>query len=187
MKSLKIKVKKIIQILLREPHPPQAVVAGIFDDEETFLKAAQTAQGIKDLEAITPYPVHGLEEALKIKRSWIPWITLIFGLLGLSFGLFLTWYTSVMSWPLIVGGKPFFSLPAFIPVMFECTILFSAIATVGSLFFICDLPKHRPPLIDIQLTSHKFALFCPIEKNNKEEVEKKLKELGSEKIIVAQF
>lgn len=187
MKFFKEKFRKWVQILLRDSDPPQAVVAALFEDEEVFLNAAHKAQGLKGLDAICPYPVHGLEEALKIKRSWIPWVTLVFGLLGLSFGLFLTWYTSVVSWPLIIGGKPFFSLPAFIPVIFECTILFSALATVGALFFICGLPRVGSRIIDVDLTSHKFALFCPIETNNKEEVEKKFKSLGAQKIIVTKF
>jgi hypothetical protein len=60
-----------------------------------------------------------------------------------------------------VGGKPFFSLPAFIPVVFELTILFAALSSVGALFYFCGLPKVDPPVIDPDLTSHKFAIFIP--------------------------
>ena len=187
MKDIKKKVKKMIHILFRESEPPESVVAGLFNEEEIFLKAVKEMKGVQGLSAVTPYPVHGLEELLKIKRSWIPWVTFVFGLLGLTAGFLLTWFTSVVSWPLVIGGKPFLSLPAFIPIIFECTILFSALATVGALFYICGLPKINPPILDKDLTSHKFALYCPMAKNDQKQVETQLKELGAEKIIITDF
>ena len=66
-----------------------------------------------------------------------------------------------MDWPLNVGGKPMWSLAAFIPVIFECTILFSALSSVGAMIVINGLPKVDPPTIDPDLTSHKFALWIP--------------------------
>jgi hypothetical protein len=66
-----------------------------------------------------------------------------------------------VNWPVNVGGKPPFSLPAFIPVIFEVTILFAALSSVGALFYYCGLPKVDPPVIDPDLTSHKFAIFIP--------------------------
>ena len=184
---MKEKIKKILNILFRESKPPQAVVAGLFNEEEDFLKAVRGMKGVQGLSAVTPYPVHGLEELLKIKRSWIPWVTFIFGLVGMGAGFLLTWWTSVVSWPLVIGGKPFFSFPAFVPVIFECTILFSALMSVGALFYACGLPKVNPPVLDKDLTSHKFAVYCPVAGNNKNQVEQKLKELSADKIIVTDF
>lgn len=180
-------IKSIFHILSRDSAPPKEVIVALFEDEGSFLKAAREAKGIKDLDAITPYPVHGLEQILNIKRSWIPWVTFIFGLLGLSAGLALTYYTSVVSWPLIIGGKPFFSLPAFIPVIFECTVLFSALASVAALFYACDLPRVNPPILDKDLTSHKFALYCPAEGNAEMEVRKIFEQLGVEKVLTGSF
>ena len=156
-------------------------------NEKSFLKAAQGAIKIKDLDAITPYPVHDLERILNIKRSWIPWVTFIFGLMGLLAGLALTYYTSVVSWPLVIGGKPFFSLPAFIPVIFECTVLFSALASVAALFYACDLPRVNPPILDKDLTSHKFALYCPVKENSEDEVRQIFRKYGVEKILISSF
>ncbi len=184
---MKEKINNIFHILMRDSAPPQKVMAALFEDEASFLKAAQGAEGIKHLDAVTPYPVHGLEQVLKIKRSWIPWIAFIFGLIGLSAGLALTYYTSVVSWPLVIGGKPFFSLPAFIPVIFECTVLFSALASVAALFYACDLPRMNPPLLDKDLTSHKFALYCPLEQNSENEVKKVFEKCGAEKILIGVF
>lgn len=138
-------------------------MAAIFETEESILAAARKTReaGFKDFEAISPYPVHGMEEACGIKRSWIPYVTFVASLVGLASALWLTWWTSAVNWPLNVGGKPFFSLPAFIPIMFELTILFAALCSVGTLFAVCGLPRINPPIIDPDLTSHKFAIFIP--------------------------
>lgn len=138
-------------------------IAGIWLDEDKVLKAAAKVRdfGCKKFDAITPYPVHGMEEACGIERSKIPWVTFFAGLTGGSFGLWLTWWTSAVNWPVNIGGKPFFSLPAFIPVIFELTILFAALSSVVALFIVTKIPRHDPPVIDSDLTSHKFAIFVP--------------------------
>lgn len=141
----------------------QSGLAGIWNDEHELMEAAKKLRdsGFKKFDAITPFPVHGMEEAIGIKRSFIPWVTFIAGLTGGSLGLLFTWWTSAVNFPINVGGKPFFSLPAFIPIIFELTILFAALSSVGALFVVCKLPKVDPPIIDPDLTSHKFALFVP--------------------------
>ena len=138
-------------------------MAGIWMTEASLINAAKTLRemGFKKLDAITPYPVHGMEEALKIKRSNIPYVTFIAGSIGFAFALWLTWWTSAVNWPLNIGGKPFFSLPAFIPIVFELTILFAALSSVAALFVFAGLPKLNPPIIDPDLTCHKFAIFIP--------------------------
>lgn len=138
-------------------------MAGIWLDEHQVVAAAHKTRemGFKKFDAVTPYPVHGMEEAIGIKRSMIPWVTFIAGLIGLVGGLALTYWTSAVNWPINVGGKPFFSLPAFIPIMFELTILFAALSSVGAMFVLCGLPKVDPPIIDPDLTCHKFAIFIP--------------------------
>ncbi len=138
-------------------------LAGIFDTEDAVVRAARKTRemGFKKFEAISPYPIHGMEEACGIQRSWIPYVTFSMGLLGLSAGTLLTWWTSAVDWPLNIGGKPFFSLPAFIPIIFELTVLFAALTSVGALFYACGLPKIDPPVIHPDLTCHKFAIFIP--------------------------
>ena len=187
--KIKNKIKNLLYILFREKHPPQPVICALFNNEEDFLTAAKKAgsSNLKDIEAVSPYPVHGLEEALKIKRSWIPWVSFIFGLTGMAGGFLLTWFTSVVSWPLVIGGKPLFSLPAFIPIIFECTILFSALTTVIALFYACGLPKINPPVLDKDLTCHKFALYCPLAGNSAVSAEKTFKEWGAQSVIQGDF
>lgn len=161
-------------------------IAGIFLDEATTITAATRVResGFVKFDAITPYPVHGMEEACGIKRSPIPYVTFIAGCVGLLAALALTYYTSAIDWPINVGGKPLFSLPAFVPIMFELTILFAALASVGAFFYLCGLPKVDPPIIDKDLTCHKFAIFIPENDIgfNSDRVEKMLKELGAVEI-----
>lgn len=155
-------------------------MAGIFLDEHQCVEAAAKVReaGFKKFDAISPYPVHGMEEAIGIKRSNIPYVTFGAGLAGLLIGLWLTWWTSVVSWPINVGGKPLFSLPAFVPILFELTVLFAALASVSSLLYFCKLPQIDPPVIDPDLSSHKFAIFIP--ENDKGYDEAKIKKLLSD-------
>ncbi len=138
------------------------VVGMWMDDHELVVAAAKVREaGYKKFDAITPFPVHGLEEAIGIKRSMLPWVTFFAALVGLASAVALEYWTSAVDWPLNVGGKPFFSGPAFVPIMFELTILFAALTTVGAMFVLMRLPKIDPPIIDPDLTSHKFAIFIP--------------------------
>lgn len=169
----------------------EPVLAGIWSDEDSFLSAIKELKqrGYKKISAITPCPVHGLEDLLEIKRSWIPWVTFVFGSTGCLFGLWFTWWTSAVDWPLIVGGKPFWSLPAFIPVIFECTILLGALSSVAALFYACKIPSVDPPVLDKDLTSHKFALYFSLKDKRLStgELEKAFLAVGAEKIIHSDF
>lgn len=138
-------------------------IAAIFEDEHKVVEAARKSRdlGMTKFDAISPYPIHGMEEACGIKRSVIPYITFGAALVGLGVGLFITWYTSVVDWPINVGGKPLFSLPAFVPILFELTVLFAALSSVAALFYYTGMPRINPPVIDPDLTSHKFAIFVP--------------------------
>ncbi len=166
-------------------------IAGIWEQESLVLKAARKTReaGFTKFEAISAYPVHGMEEACGIKRSWLPYVTFIAGVVGLGAGLLLTWWTSAVDWPINVGGKPLFSLPAFIPIMFELTILFAALSSVAALFYACKMPRIDPPVIDPDLTSHKFAIFVPFNDTGYDEsrIEKMFKELGATEVKKTEF
>lgn len=161
-------------------------IAGIFLDEHKTVEAARKVResGFTKFDAITPYPVHGMEEACGIKRSGIPYVTFAAGMTGLLASLALVYYTAAVDWPINVGGKPMFSLPAFIPIMFELTVLFAALASVAAMFYLCKMPKVDPPVIDKDLTCHKFAIFIPENDTgfNQDRVEKLLKDLGANEV-----
>lgn len=166
-------------------------IAGIWDSEELILKAAKQTReaGFRKFEVISPYPVHGMEEVCGIKRSWIPYVSFTAGCVGLLAGLLLTWWTSAVDWAINVGGKPFFSLPAFIPIIFELTVLFAALSSVGALFFACKIPRVDPPVIDPDLTCHKFAVFIPYNDMGYDEarIEKMFKDLGANEVKKTEF
>ncbi|RME15195.1 MAG: DUF3341 domain-containing protein [Bdellovibrio sp.] len=166
-------------------------IAGIWQDEHQLVAAAKKVrgEGFRKFEAISPFPLHGIDEAMGIPRSFIPYVTFTFGLMGCLFGLWFTWWTSAVDWPLVIGGKPFWSLPAFIPIIFELTILFSALSSVGTLLYVCGLPKVDPPVIDKDLTSHKFALFIPEDDVgfDADKIEKLFKECGAEEVKRSEF
>jgi hypothetical protein len=161
-------------------------MAGIFLDEHQVLAAAHKVResGFVKFDAISPFPIHGMEEACGIKRSFIPYVTMVAGCLGLWAAHELTYWTSVVDWPLNVGGKPMWSLPAFIPIMFELTVLFGALASVATLFAVCKMPRIDPPVIDKDLTCHKFAIFIPESDvgYNTDRIEKLFKELGASEV-----
>ena len=161
-------------------------IVGFYTDEHALVDACRKTReaGFKKFDAITPYPVHGIEEAIGIERSFIPWVTFIAGVSGGSFGLWFEYWSSAVSWPINVGGKPFFSWPAFIPVTFELTVLLGALMSVGALFYICGLPKVDPPILDPDLTSHKFAIFIPEDDNGFERsrAEQHLRNVGASNV-----
>jgi hypothetical protein len=166
-------------------------VAGIWLDEHKLVEAARKvrANGYTKFEAISPFPLHDIDEAMGIPFSFIPWVTLVFCLAGCGFGLWFTWWASAVDWALVIGGKPFWSLPAFIPIIFECTILFGALSSVAALLMMCGLPAVDPPVIDPALTSHKFALFVPEDDTgyNQTAIEQLFKDTGAVEVKRAEF
>ena len=99
--------------------------------------------GFKKYDAYTPYPVHGLDDAMGLKRSWIPYATFFAGITGAISAAALEIWTSAVDWPINIGGKPMVSFPAFIPIIFELTVLFGGLTTMGALFYACDLPNFK--------------------------------------------
>lgn len=134
---------------------------GIFDDEECLIKAANSLveHKIEIYDFYTPFPVHGLDELLKIKRSRLPYVTFMAALFGCFIAFSFQIWTSKYSWPINVGGKPFNSFMAFIPVGFEITVLLGALVTVGAFFYRCGLfPGKSEDLLDSAITNNKFVL-----------------------------
>jgi len=146
----------------RKPGPTRAVLA-LYEDPDRLLSAAAVARehGFQGMDAFTPYPVHGLSEMLGIRKSWIPYVTLVMGLTGATLGLYFEIWTSAFDWPINVGGKPFISLPAFIPVTFESGVLIGGTMTLAALLLACGLPNLGKPILDRSITDDRFALYVP--------------------------
>lgn len=115
--------------------------------------------GFKDIKAYTPYPEHHIEEALGYDQSPVRVWTLVGGLTGTATGFAFTTWTSV-DWPLVVGGKPIVSIPAYVIIAFELTVLFGALATVIGLFVLSRLPNLKPAVIyDPEFTAGRYGVY----------------------------
>ena len=163
-------------------------VLGLFKSESEIIEAAKQARakGFERYDAFTPYPVHGLDDAMGIQRSFLPWVTFVAGVTGTFTALALQIGTSAYDWPLNVGGKPLISLPAFIPITFELTVLFGGLATVGALFAVCGLPALKAPVLHPRITNDRFGLFIPATEKqfNENNVVTFLKGLKAEEVTV---
>lgn len=104
--------------------------------------------GFRDWDAHSPFPVHGLEKAMGLPRSRLPWVVFFMAMLGASGGFALQWWTSTQGYPLIISGKPLFSWPAFIPVTFELGVLFGALGALFGMFYFNGLPRWNHPLFN---------------------------------------
>ncbi len=137
-----------------------SVLVGYFEDEERLLAATRWVRsaGFKLHDVYTPYAVHGLDEAMGLRRSRLTWVCFIGGLVGLLSAIALQYYTSVVSWPLNVGGKPPNSAPAFVPLSFELTVLVAGLTTVLALFIRSRLGPGARSLSLPRTSDDRFAL-----------------------------
>ena len=144
-------------------HPLYGLMAE-FESAEDLVSAAQRtyAEGYRRMDAFTPFPVEGLAEAIGFHETRVPLICLIGGLIGCSGGFFMQWWPNVMGYPLNIGGKPFNSWPAFIPITFELTILCAGLATVFGMLALNGLPTPFHPVFNAPrfelATRNKFFL-----------------------------
>ncbi|HPR64497.1 MAG TPA: DUF3341 domain-containing protein [Thermoanaerobaculia bacterium] len=132
-----------------------------FDDQEAFVEKlnelVQDGCTEDDLEIITPFPVHGLEETLKERPSFLKFFSLAGSLAGLLAGFAFTIYT-VLSWPLITGGKPLISITAFVVIAFELTILIGAITTFIGFLILGRFPS-LPGILQPRESGNRFIII----------------------------
>lgn len=112
-----------------------------FTNEDDLKASAAEARlsGFEIYDVFSPFPIHGMDEAVGLKRSRITWAAFVGGVVGLITAVVLQIWTSAYDWPLNIGGKPFNSPLLFVPVSFELTVLFSGLTSIFVLFFICGL------------------------------------------------
>lgn len=135
-----------------------------FNTPDDLLQAAKRAfdEGYRRLDAYSPFPVEGLAETIGFHRPRLPFLVLLGGIVGAVGGFMLQYYASVVSYPVNVGGRPFNSWPAFIPVTFETTILAAAVTAVLGMLALNGLPRPHHPIFNVprfeRATSDKFFL-----------------------------
>jgi hypothetical protein len=161
-----------------------------FDNPEDLLEAAHRAhaQGYRRMDAYSPFPVEGLAEAVGFHRTRLPLVVLLGGVAGGLGGYFLQYYTSVIDYPLNVGGRPLHSWPAFIPVTFEMTVLVAALSAVLGMLALNRLPMPYHPVFGVprfEMASRNLFFLC-IEATDSqfdaEQTKQFLQSLGSQQV-----
>jgi hypothetical protein len=159
---------------------------GIFNDDEVLLKAIKNlrAKGVKCTNAYSPFPVHGLDHALGLKRTRISIACFLYGATGTCLALLMMWYMNIWDWPMDIGGKPSWNLykniPAFIPVTFEFTVLCAAHGMVITFYLRSKLlPGVEPHVIHHRMHDDHFVLTVEGKESDEAQIREALTQHGA--------
>jgi hypothetical protein len=165
---------------------------GSFETPDALVEAGKKIYGMgyRKLDAMSPFPVHGIDDAIGIPRSKLGWIVVCFAMIGLFTAQGLMYWVGVINYPLVIGGKPLFDFTFSIPVTFELTILFSGISAVVGIFGLNGLPQLYHPTMRYKqfhrATDDRFLLVIEAEdpKFNAEKTAADLRHLGAQDVEV---
>lgn len=137
------------------------LLVSVFEREDDVVQATTAArnEGLEIVDVYTPYAIHGLDRAMGLPPSRLPWVCFLLGLLGAVTMTVFQFWASAVSWPINVGGKPWNSLPAFVPAIFEITVLCAGVGTVLFFFWWAGMrPGRQSAMSDTRVTDDRFAL-----------------------------
>ena len=137
------------------------LLVSVFEHEGDVVQATTAArkEGLEIVDVYAPYAIHGLDRAMGLPPSRIPWVCFLLGLFGAVTITIFQFWASAVSWPINVGGKPWNSLPAFVPAIFEITVLCGGVGTVLFFFWWAGMrPGLQSPMSDTGVTDDRFAL-----------------------------
>ncbi|ASZ10129.1 DUF3341 domain-containing protein [Chitinophaga pendula] len=161
-------------------------VVGNFEDEAVLFPAVKKVRtaGYKIHDVYTPFPVHGLDHALGLRETSLHTAGFIYGITGTTTALSCMSWIFTTDWPLNIGGKPHLPLPAFIPITFELTVLFSAVGMVLTFCYLCQLaPFVKKHIFNPRQTDDKFVMAIELtEKTNVEELKNFLTAAGAKDV-----
>lgn len=157
---------------IKNIHIMNKYITAYYNDEVNLLNGIKMmkSNGVQPLDVLTPFPVHGLDKALGLKRSRLPRVAFAAGVVGGLVGFLFQAWVFTRAYPINFGGKPFFAVPSFMPVTFEITVLFAAFAMVIAFFIHSKLgPGAKPVIHDERVTDDRFLVVFDIwEKDEKE-------------------
>lgn len=161
-------------------------VVGSFGDEAVLFPAVKKVRtaGYKIHDIYTPFPVHGLDHAMGLRETSLHTAGFVYGITGTTTALsFMSWVFNC-DWPMNIGGKPHFPLPAFIPITFELTVLFAAVGMVMTFCYLCQLmPGVKKHIFDLRQTDDKFVMVMEVTaRSTEEELKSYLASVGAENI-----
>jgi hypothetical protein len=137
---------------MKAPQPHLYGLVAEFHTADELVAAAKRVyeSGYRRIDAFSPFPIHGLSDAIGFRRTRLPLLVLLGGIGGGGGALFMQWYASVVSYPINIGGRPLASWPSFVPVTFELTVLGAALAAVLGMLFMNGLPTPYHPLFNVE-------------------------------------
>ena len=181
--SAELRDKAVFGVIAEFERPEQLVRAGHRIHHEL---------GFKKIDALTPFPIHGIDDAIGVPRSKLGFIVFAMGAFGLLNAIFMIWYTNGVDYPLVIGGKPLFAWEFSIPPMFELTVLFSAFGAVFGMLALNGLPRFYHPAFNYErfkrATDDSYLLVVEASDPNFdiEETPRVLKSLGAVRVEVVE-
>lgn len=135
-------------------------IAAYFNHPDHLMYAAEQARDadFEIYDAYSPFPIHGMDDAMGLERSWIPWVTFGAGVAGFSTAFGIQFGIMGFDWPMVFGGRPFIAWPSFVPILFELTVLFAGVTTAIVMLFAAGCFR-KPFIIDKDITNDQFVLW----------------------------
>jgi hypothetical protein len=171
----------------------KAWILGEFPEPNAMMAAARKLReaGHADLDGYSPYPLHGLDEALGLARSRIPLLVFGGGMTGAIGGYLLQWWCNAVDYPINVGGRPPHSPPAFIPVTFELAILLGAFGAFFGLMMLMRLPRLHHPVFEAEAfrsasLDRFWVSVCTADTDKADEIRRALSELGASETAIVE-
>jgi hypothetical protein len=162
-------------------------ILGVFDDEDVALNAVASVRGagVNIHEVYSPFPIHGLDQALGYARARMGVSAFLFGITGTTLAFLLTFWTMGYDWPMNIGGKNFIPFPTNIPIVFELTVLLASYGMAFTFFFMEDLgPTKKPVIFDERITDDKIVMAIDLSKNSngEDKIGEVLKNCGASEV-----
>lgn len=167
-------------------------LVGVFDDDEVLLDAVGKVRssGVRIHDVFTPFPIHGLDDALGYRKTRLGIAAFMFGITGTATAITMITWMMGYDYPMNIGGKDHLPYPDYVPVTFELTVLFAALGLVITFLLSNDIgPGKQPKIFDLRSTDDKFIMAVNVTKNKlaPEDIETILRRHGASEVNVKQF